>query len=215
MKQVGRELGVRYLLEGSVRKAGGRVRITAQLIEAATVAHLWADRFDGSLDDIFELQDQVAISVAGVIEPALQAAEIRHAAERTPDLGAYDLYLRALPLAASRYKDKVILDFELLRQAIERDLQYGPALAQVAQCHFQLDLYGWPEDRGRNRRDGIDLAREALQAAPDDPEVLVHVATVLAQFDEDINAAIALVERALILNPSYANGWYYSGVLRN
>ena len=146
----------------------------------------------------------------------MQAAEIRHAAERpTPDLGAYDLYLRALPLAASRYKDKVILAFELLRQAIERDPHYGPALAQVAQCHFQLDLYGWSEDRGRNRRDGIDLARQALQAAPDDPEVLVHAAIVLAHFDEDIDAAIALVERALILNPSYANGWYYSGVLRN
>ncbi len=107
VKQVGRELGVRYVLEGSVRKAGGRVRITAQLIEAATGAHLWADRFDGSLDDVFELQDKVAVSVAGVIEPTLQAAEIRRSAERpTNDLTAYDLYLRALPRAVSRGKGR-------------------------------------------------------------------------------------------------------------
>src|SRR6201988_2247766 len=98
VKQVGRELGVRYVLEGSVRKAGQRVGITGQLIEALTGTHLWADRFDGSLEDIFELQDKVAISVAGVIEPALQAAEIRRSSERrTGDLTAYDLYLRALP----------------------------------------------------------------------------------------------------------------------
>src|SRR5215471_10690237 len=102
VRRVGRELGVRYLLEGSVRKAGSRVRITAQLIEAATGAHLWADRFDGSLEDVFELQDQVAISVAGIIEPALEAAEIRRSAEQlSSDVTAYDLYLRALALSFS------------------------------------------------------------------------------------------------------------------
>jgi adenylate cyclase len=216
VKQVGREFGVRYVLEGSVRKAGDRVRITTQLVDAQNGAHLWADRFDGSLEDVFDLQDRVAVSVAGVIEPTLQAAEIRRSGDRqTSDLTAYDLYLRALPLAASRYKDKVVLASDLLGQAIERDPHYGPALAQLAQCHFQLDLYGWADDREQNRREGIDLARQALQAAPDDPEILVHAAIVLAHFDEDIDAAIALVERALILNPSYANGWYYSGVLRN
>ena len=99
VKQVGRELGVRYVLEGSVRKAGERVRITAQLIDALNGAHLWADRFDGSLEDVFDLQDKVAVSVAGVIEPALQAAEIARSAERpTNDLTAYDLYLRALAI---------------------------------------------------------------------------------------------------------------------
>src|SRR5205823_7684288 len=96
-KRVGRELGVRYVLEGSVRKGGNRVRITGQLIDAETGTHLWADRFDGSLEDVFELQDQIALSVAGVIEPALQAAEMRRSAARpTTDLSAYDLYLRAL-----------------------------------------------------------------------------------------------------------------------
>ena len=99
VKQVGRELGVRYVLEGSVRNAAGRVRITAQLIDATSGAHLWADRFDGALDDVFELQGKVAVDVAGIIEPALQAAEIRHSANRpTTDLSAYDLYLRALAI---------------------------------------------------------------------------------------------------------------------
>ena len=106
------------------------MRITAQLIEAETGAHLWAERFDGSLEDVFELQDQVAISVAGVIEPTLQAAEIRRSAQRpTIDLTAYDLYLRALPYSISWEKDRIALALDLLRRAIDRDPQYGPALA--------------------------------------------------------------------------------------
>src|SRR5262249_53876219 len=127
VKQVGRELGVRYALEGSVRKGGGRVRITAQLIDATNGAHLWADRFDGSLEDIFELQDRVAISVAGIIEPALQAAEIRRASERpTKDLTAYDFYLRAVPHAFYFFtKDRNAQALDLLGRAIERDPNYG------------------------------------------------------------------------------------------
>src|SRR5947207_2643749 len=112
VKQVGRELGVRYVLEGSVRKGGGRVRITAQLIEAETGTHLWADRFDGSLEDVFELQDQVAISVAGVIEPTLQGAEVQRASRRpTTDLAAYDLYLRgsALVWSSNQFADALLL----------------------------------------------------------------------------------------------------------
>ena len=129
VKQVGRELGVRYLLEGSVRKAGGRVRITAQLIDTTTGAHLCADRFDGSLEDVFELQDQVAISVAGVIEPTLQAAETARSAYRpTTDLTAYDLYLRGHALFWSSARN-VREALRLLEEAIERDPRYGPALA--------------------------------------------------------------------------------------
>src|SRR5204862_3847360 len=119
VKQVGRELGVRYVLEGSVRKAGGRVRITAQLIDAETGAHLWADRFDGSLEDVFDLQDKIAGSVAGVIEPAVQAAEIRRSSKRpTNDLTAYDLYLRALPHWGSSEKGRIFQALGLLAQAI-------------------------------------------------------------------------------------------------
>jgi pentatricopeptide repeat protein len=217
VKQVGRELGVRYVLEGSVRKAGQRVRITAQLIDAVTDdAHLWADRFDGSLEDVFELQDNVALSVAGVIEPTLQAAEIRRSSERpTNDLSAYDLYLRALPYVTAQERDRLEHAFDFLRRAVERDPNYGPALAQTAYYHYQLDLHGWANDREQNRLNSIDLARQALRSAPDDPEVLVHAAHVFGYFDEDIDAAIALVDRALVLNPSYASGWYWSGVVRN
>jgi TolB-like protein/class 3 adenylate cyclase len=129
VKQVGRELGVRYVLEGSVRKAGNRVRITGQLIDAATGAHLWADRFDGSFEDVFELQDKVASSIAGVIEPALQAAETaRSAARPTADLTAYDLYLRAYAMVLSSTA-RAAEALPLLERAIARDPRHGPALA--------------------------------------------------------------------------------------
>jgi TolB-like protein len=135
-KRVGYELGVRYILEGAVRKAGGRVRISAQLIDATTGAHLWADRFDSFLEDIFELQDEVAASVAGVIEPTLEAAETRRSADRpTNDLTALDFYLRALPEWDGFTKNGLLRALDLLGQAIERDPHYGPALAAAACCH--------------------------------------------------------------------------------
>src|SRR5216117_1412695 len=128
VKQVGRELGVRYVLEGSVRKGGNRVRITAQLIDALTGTHLWADRFDGSLEDVFDLQDKIAVSVAGVIEPALQAAEMRRSAARpTNDLTAYDLYLRAIAVFFPITKERVIEALRLFEEAIAIDPHYGPA----------------------------------------------------------------------------------------
>jgi TolB-like protein len=129
VKRVGRELGVRYVLEGSVRKGGGRVRIAAQLIDASTGAHLWADGFDGSVEDVFELQDRVASRVAGAIEPTLEAAEIRRSDERpTRDLTSYDLYLRALAHHRSYDKDRLVQALDLLRQAIERDPVTVPPL---------------------------------------------------------------------------------------
>jgi len=215
VKQVGRELGVRYVLEGSVRKAGGRVRITAQLIDALSGVHLWADRFDGSLEDVFELQDKVAISVAGVIEPTLQAAELRRSSARpTSDLTAYDFYLRALPHQFSFASDRNTLVLDLLGRAIDCDPDCGPALALAAFLRAQLDVNGWTDDREATRRTAIDLARRALRAAPDDPEVLAPSAFVLAWYGEDINVAIGLVDRCLDLNPSFARGWYWSAVLR-
>ena len=216
VRQVGRELGVRYILEGSVRKGGNRVRITAQLIDAASGAHLWADRFDGSLERVFEFQDQVAVSVAGIIEPTLQAAEIRRVAERpTNDLTAYDFYLRALPHASFFFaKDRNAQALDLLGRAIERDPGYGPALAAAAWCHAQLDVNGWADDREANRLKGIDLARRALQVAPDDPEVVGPAAFVLGWYGQDIDAAVGLIDRCLDLNPSSARSWYWSAVLR-
>jgi TolB-like protein/DNA-binding winged helix-turn-helix (wHTH) protein len=213
-KQVAGELGVRYLLEGSVRKAGGRVRITAQLIDAATGTHLWADRFDGSLEDVFDLQDQVATSVAGVIEPALQAAETARSAGRpTNDLTAYDLYLRAYAIfmASARQIPEAL---RLLEQAIARDPRYGPALAWAAICCFRLLRDGRSEDPATDRAKGADFARRALEVAGDDAGILANAAGALAYFGEDIGATMALVDRALALNPNYARGWHISGVLR-
>jgi TolB-like protein len=158
VKQVGRELGVRYVLEGSVRKAGVRVRISAQLIDAATGAHLWADRFDSPLEEIFELQDKVAVSVAGVIEPTLQAAETARSAYRsTIDLTAFDLFLRASRLRLQFERNNHVQRIDLLGQAIERDPHYGPALALAAQCHRGSRSTAGPKiprRRGASHRSG-------------------------------------------------------------
>jgi TolB-like protein/class 3 adenylate cyclase len=215
VKQVGHELGVRYVLEGSVRKAGGRVRITAQLIDALNGSHLWADRFDGSLEDVFDLQDKIALSVAGVIEPTLQAAEMRRSAARpVTDLGAYDLYLRALTIFFPITKERIFGALELLGQAIAIDQHYGPALSWAAMCHLRLFFDGWAAEPEITRRRAIKLARQALQEGENDPGILTNAAFVLARFGEDIGAMIGLIDRALALNPSYARGWNLSGALR-
>jgi adenylate cyclase len=214
VKQVGRELGVRYVLEGSVRKGGNRVRITGQLIDATNGAHLWADRFDGLIEDVFELQDKVASSVAGVIEPALQAAETARSASRpTADLTAYDLYLRAYAMVRASAR-RIPEALHLLEQAIKRDPHYGPALAYAAVCCFRLLNEDRSENRKTDRMKGADLARQALEVAGDDPSILANAAYALAYFGEDIGAMMALVDRALALNPNFARGWHISGMLR-
>jgi TolB-like protein/class 3 adenylate cyclase len=215
VKQVGRDLGVRYVLEGSVRKSGGRVRITAQLIDALSGTHLWADRFEGSLEDVFDLQDKVASSVAGVIEPALQAAEMRRSAARpTTDLSAYDLYLRALVAFFPITKERIVEALGLFEQAIAIDRHYGPALSWAAICHRRLVEDGWADEPETCRRTAMDLARQALDVGENDPGVLANAAFVLAYFGEEIDPMIGLVHRALALNPSFARGWYLSGIIR-
>jgi adenylate cyclase len=215
VRQVGRELGVRYVLEGSVRKAGNRVRITAQLIDATTGAHLWADRFDSPLEDVFDLQDRVATSVAGVIEPTLQAAEIRRIAQSpTNDLTAYDLYLRALQCTQAWARQRTIEGLGLLEQAIARDPGFGTALSLVALCHLMLHMNGWTEEPETSRLAGLDLARKTLRAGADDPCAIIRAAYALGYFGEDIGIALALADRALEMNPSFAVGWYYSAYLR-
>ena len=214
VKRVGRELGVRYVLEGSVRRGSGRVRITAQLIDAESGTHLWADRFDGSLEDVFDLQDQVATNVAGVIEPTLQVAEFARAANRpTNDLTAYDLYLRANALVFSRSR-QILEAMDLLDQATTRDPNYGPALALYGLCYFLRCLDGKAaENLGSERRKGVDLARRALRAAENDPTTLANAAITLAYGGEDIGAALALVDRGLAINPSSARAWHAKALL--
>jgi TolB-like protein len=216
VKQVGRELGVRYVLEGSVRKAGGRVRITAQLIDATSGAHLWADRFDGSLEDVFELQDKVAISVAGVIEPTLQAAEIRRSSGRlTSDLTAYDLYLRALANFPWFGREQMAKALDLFEQAIEHDPGFAPALAWAAVCYTRRRLDGHAEGSQSAHRRAASLAEQALALAGGDPGVLANVALVLGDDESaEISSAISLIDRSLALNPSSARAWFISGLLR-
>ena len=157
------------------------------------------------------------MSVAGVIEPTLQSAEMRRSSDRpTNDLTAYDLYLRALaPIRSGEWeKERYLQALDLLSQAIERDPRYGPALAAAAFCHQALHNAGWTKDASADRRKGIDLARRALRVAGSDPDVLGLVARVLGYFGEDLGAAIALIDRSLELNPSFALGWEWSGWLR-
>jgi adenylate cyclase len=215
VKQVGQELGVRYVLEGSVRRAGQRARITVQLLAATTGEHLWAERFDGSLENVFDFQNQVADNIAGIIEPTLQAAEIcRSTARPTDDLTAYDLYLRSLPLLRTWRKEDYLVALGLLGEALKRDPHYGVALAMAARCQLALHSSGWSDEPESSRRSGIDLARRALAASTDDPRVLASAAFVLAYFSEDVDAAIELIDRALTLNPSHAWGWTNSGFVR-
>jgi TolB-like protein/class 3 adenylate cyclase len=215
VKQVGRELGVRYVLEGSVRKGGNRVRITAQLIDATNGAHIWADRFDGAFDDIFELQDEVASSVAGVIEPALQAAEIERARRKRPDsLDAYDLYLRALAELRRPTAEASIRALTLLRQAIAIDPGYAAAMAEAAFCFQRRQIYQWATDEEAEVTEGTNLARAAIATARDDARVLTTASFALWNLNADAEAAVRTLDRAVEINPNLAIAWGYSGLVR-
>jgi adenylate cyclase len=214
IKQVGRELGVRYVLEGSVRKAGSRVRITGQLIEAATGAHIWADRIDGALQDVFELQDEVTLRVVGAIEPSITQAEINRAQEKaTSNLDAYDLYLKALAVHYSQTPLDIEEALRLLDQAIELDPHYSWAKAFAAYIHAFRLTQSWV------RRDDLDagrkLARDALVASRDDPNTLGFAAHALAILAREYEVPVACMDRALQLNPNSANILMRSGHLRN
>ena len=214
IRRIGRELGVSYVLEGSVRKSGNRVRISAQLIEAEANANLWADHFDGSLEEVFDLQDSVAASVAGVIEPALQIAEVQRSSRRpTTDLTAYDLYLRAHAMMLSPARRVAEIE-NIFDSVLERDPDFGPALALAAAFHMNCDLMGWGGDQDTNCRKGLERGRRALALANDDPTILVNAAFALGYFGANLQAMIVLVDRALTLNPSFARGWHASGCLR-
>jgi adenylate cyclase len=215
VKQVGRELGVRYVLEGSIRRASSRVRITGQLIDAPTATHLWADRFEGALEDIFDLQDRMTASIAGVIEPALRKAEIeRVRRKRTENLDAYDLYLRALPLhMASRDANREALS--LLGQAIALDPNFAAAYGLAAQCYTVQKSSGWVQPSDPELAEGIRMARMAAALGQDDPEALTWAAFVLDHLGGDREVALGLIDRALALNPNSAFAWTFSGSIRS
>lgn len=215
VRQVGRELGVRYVLEGSVRKSGDRVRISGQLVEASSGQHLWADRFDGAFVDLFDLQDQIAASVIGAIGPTLQFAEIDRARNKpTADLNAYDLFLRALHryYAMSREaSDEALL---LLKRAIAIDPDYTLAKALASFC-YQLRLFNlWSERPDADRQEGTRLAREALAAHRDDPSALRLAGNALAYHAHDFSEALAAIDRSLALNVNSSQALGSSGYVR-
>jgi TolB-like protein/tetratricopeptide (TPR) repeat protein len=216
VKQAARELGVRYVLQGSVRKAGQTVRITGQLIDATTGAHLWADKFDGDLANVFELQDKVAVSVVGTIEPKLKSAEVARARRKTPEsLDAYDLYLQALPALESITAEGCREAIRLLQLAIAKDPGFALAKAKAASCYSQRLNSGWTEDLASERAEAIRLVRSALAQDKDDAEILTYAATVIARFGYDKGEALVLIDRALSMNENLAEAWGYSAYLRN
>jgi TolB-like protein/class 3 adenylate cyclase len=213
VKQVSRELGVRYVLEGSVRKIANRVRITGQLIDAANGAHIWAERYDRALDDIFALQDELTLSVIGAIEPSLRRVEIERARRKRPDsLDAWDLYLRALPFAATAMPEDADKALLLLEQAIALEPDYAVAHAMIAWCHEQRYLRGGmlAETRAAASRH----ARAAIAAGGDDAPALAMAGFVIGVVEHDYETALDALDRSLALSPSSALALGFSSIIR-
>lgn len=217
VKHVARELGVRYVLEGSVRKANNRVRITGQLIDALSGAHLWADKFDGDLEDVFELQDKVALTVVGIIEPRIRAAEIARAGRKPVDnLDAYDLYLRAVGLAdtPNRSREGHAAALKLLYRAIELSPTYALATARAAMIFVGRWSQGWVEDIHGEPLEAIRLARASLTADLDNSDAAYFAGFSLIFFATDVDRALQLIDRSLSINSNCARAWLFSGGAR-
>lgn len=215
VKQVGRELGVRYVLEGSVRKASTRVRITGQLIDATTGVHVWADRFEGCLEDIFELQDQITASVVGSIAPQLERAEIERAKLKpTESLDAYDFYLRGMANLHKGTRVAINEALPLFHKAIQLDPGYASAYGMVAWCHFWRKVNGWMSDSTLEIAVGARSARRAVELGKDDAVALARSGHALAHLVGDLDGGIELLDKAQVLNPNLAAAWFLGGFLR-
>jgi len=212
VKQVGRDLGVRYVLEGSVRKVANRVRITAQLIDAISGVHLWADRIEGTFDDVFELQDQVTENVIGAIAPKIEQAEIERAKRKPTDrLDAYDCYLRAMTYFYKWTSESISEALRLFYRAIELDPNFASAYGLAAWCYVRRRLSGWMEDPQKEMPELERLARRAVELADDDPVALYSGGWALVQISSDAKAGAALLDRALVLNPNMTGAWNVGG----
>ena len=215
VKQVGRELGVRYVLEGSVRKAGNRVRITGQLIDTSTGAHLWAERFDGGLEDIFDLQDQVTASVVGAIAPKLEQAEIERAQRKpTESLDAYDYFLRGMAAFHQWTREANNEALSLVYKAIDLDPNFASAYSLAARCYAQRKTHGWVTDRAYEIAETARLARRAGELGRDDAVALNAAGIALAFVVGDVDGGAAYIDRALVLNPNLAAAWLHSGWIK-
>jgi tetratricopeptide (TPR) repeat protein len=203
---------VRYVLEGSVRKGGSRVRITGQLIDAMMGGHIWTDRFDGTLEDVFDLQDQVTARVVGGIEPRLQRAEIERAGRKpTESLDAYDYFLRGMASFHPLNRDGLLEAHRLFVRATELDPNYASAYGMASQT---VSRHGWVVNREGEIADAIRLARRAVALGKDDPTALWSGGLTLAYLAKDAEAGAAYIDRALALNPNLAAGWNASGWVR-
>lgn len=215
VRQVGRDLGVRYVLEGSLRKAADRVRISGQLIDAASGAHLWAEHFEGNLDNIFELQDRLAEAVAGAIAPQLQRAEIERAKRKpTNSLSAYDYYLRGMASLHRGTQQAIDEALPAFRKAIALDDEYASAYGLAAWCYFWRKVNGWSTEGEREIAEGTRLARAAIEFGKDDAVALARGGHALAHLTGDVDGGMALVDRALVLNPNLAAAWFLGAFLR-
>jgi adenylate cyclase len=215
IKEVGRRLGVRYVLEGSVRKAAGKVRITGQLIDAITGAHIWADRFERDLTDVFALQDEVTVAVVSAIQPKLLQAEIAMATRRPPEnLTAYDYYLRALPQYYLSTREGFAEAIRLAYRALELDPRFGSVAALAGLCHMNNVYLGYAADPQFERNEAVRLVRLALSVDDSDPETLALAALTSAFMIGDSESEIEMADRAVVLNPNsfrawHARGWVY------
>ena len=215
IRQVGRELGVRYVLEGSVRRADDRIRITGQLIEAATGMHLWADRFDGRLSDIFALQDEVTARIVGAIAPKMQSVEIERAKRMpTGSLRSYDYYLRGLAWYNRDERQANVEALELFSKAIELDPDFASAYGMAAWCYNQRVRNGWLVDLANERAEARRLALRAAELGREDAVALTTAGGALAQVLQELDAGIALIDRACQLNPNFATAWASSAWVR-
>ena len=204
VREIGRELGVAYVLEGSVQRVGARVRITAQLIETVGGVHLWADRYDGSLDDIFDLQDRITEAVAGALQPSIRLAEIERARRKRPqDLGAYDYTMRAMRHVWLLEKSAADRAIELLDKALQIDPDYPLALALIAWCWAQRSVYNWADDVQHAKAVALELADRAANQSADDPLILAVLGTVHT-FARHYGVARVMLERAIALDPNSA-----------
>lgn len=216
VRQVGRDLGVGYVLEGSVRRAAKRVRIVGQLIDASTGGHLWADTFDGELADVFELQDQVTARVAGALAPRLQQAEIERAKQKpTSSLDAYDYFLRGIACVHRESRSRNEEALGLFRKAIELDPEYAEAYGMAAWCYAVRKHHGWVTDRERDVAETEHFARRAAELGPDDAVALTMAGRTLVYVVGDLDTGAAYIDRALLLNPNLGIAWSASGWLRS
>jgi TolB-like protein len=212
IKQVGRELGVRYVLEGSVRKAANRVRITGQLIDASTGAHIWADRFDGAIEDIFDLQDQVTANVVGAIAPKMEQAEIERARRKpTANLDAYDYYLQGMAKVYQATRHAYDGAMRLFYKATELDPNFASAYGMAAWCYAWRKRNGWMADRSAEIAETARLALQAAHLGKDDAIALSMGGFALAYAVGEVENGAAFIDRALIINPNLAAGWLLSG----